>query len=224
MSNNGNVFDEVAEQRVVAVLVIDREQDAVPLARALLAGGIRVMELTLRTEAAMGALKLIRSQVPEMIAGIGTILTPDQVRAVADADGSFGVSPGLSETVLETARDCGLPFAPGVLTPSDIENALRHDLRLLKFFPVEPSGGLNYLNAVAAPYQHLGVRFIPLGGLNVENMTNYLANPAVAAIGGSWIAQREAILAGDWGTITTRAKAAVERAAPPIASSAQKSG
>lgn len=213
MNSSSPIFDQLAALRVVAVLVIDREEDAVPLAEALLAGGIQAMELTLRTDAAMGALKRIHAEVPEMVAGIGTILTPDQVRAVRDAGGSFGVSPGLNEAVLDAADACGLPFAPGVLTPSDIERALQRDLRFLKFFPAEPSGGLKYLNAVAAPYQHLGVRFVPLGGINLENMTTYLANPSVAAIGGSWIAKREAIRAGDWAGITANAKAAVERAA-----------
>ncbi len=208
-----NVFDRVAQRKIVAVLVIDREDDAVPLAEALLAGGVDAMELTLRTDAAMGALKKIRSSVPEMIAGIGTILTPDQVKAVRDADGAFGVSPGLNESVIETAQACGLPFAPGIVTPSDIERALGYDLRFLKFFPAEPSGGLSYLNAIAAPYQHLGVRFVPLGGINLENMGTYLANPSVAAIGGSWIAKRETICSADWQTITANAKAAVECAA-----------
>lgn len=208
-----SVFQKVAARRIVAVLVIDREKDAVPLAEALLAGGIEVMELTLRTEAAMGGLRQIRARVPQMIAGVGTILTPDQVKAVQDAGGSFGVAPGLNERVVETAQACGLPFAPGVVTPSDIERALSYDLRLLKFFPAEPSGGLKYLDAIAAPYNHLGLRFMPLGGLNFDNMNTYLSNPAVAAIGGSWIAKREAIREGAWDVITANAKAAVERAA-----------
>lgn len=207
------VFEKVAAKRVVAVLVIDDEEQAVPLAESLLAGGVDIMELTLRTDAAMGALKRIRASVPEMIAGIGTILTPDQAKAVRDADGSFGVSPGLNERVLDTAKEIGLPFAPGIVTPSDIERALEHDLRVLKFFPAGPSGGLSYLNAIAAPYQHLGVNYLPLGGVNLENMGDYLSNPNVAAIGGSWIAQRGAIKSGDWAGITANAKAAVAKAA-----------
>lgn len=207
------VFDHVASRKVVAVLVIDREEDAVPLAEALLAGGVDVMELTLRTEAAMGALKRIRQAVPDMTAGIGTILTTDQVKEVHDADAAFGVSPGLNPAVIEAAAECALPFAPGIATPSDIEGALAHGLHTLKFFPAELSGGLPYLRAIAAPYQHLGVRFLPLGGLNLDNMATYLADASVAAIGGSWIAKREAIAAGDWQAITANAKAACERAA-----------
>jgi len=210
--SDSSVFDKVAAKRVVAVLVIDDEEQAVPLAEALLAGGVDIMELTLRTEAAMGALKRIRTSVPEMIAGIGTILTPDQAKGVHEADAAFGVSPGLNERVLEAARDLGLPFAPGIVTPSDIERALEFDLQVLKFFPAGPSGGLSYLNAIAAPYQHLGVRYLPLGGVNQANMGEYLANPNVAAIGGSWIAKRETIQAGDWATITANAKAAMTSA------------
>ena len=206
------VFEHVAAKQVVAVLVIDNENHAVPLAKALLAGGVDCMELTLRTDAAMGALRRIRAEVPEMVAGIGTILTVDQVKDVHEAGGSFGVSPGLNPKVLAAARDLGLPFAPGVLTPSDIERALEDDLRLLKFFPAGPSGGLKYLEAVAAPYQHLGVRFVPLGGIHLGNMGEYLASPHVAAIGGSWIAKRDVIAAEDWGTITANAKAAVAEA------------
>ncbi len=209
MSVLPEVFQKVAARRVVAVLVIDREDDAIPLAEALLAGGVDCMELTLRTDAAMGALQQIRAKVPEMIAGIGTILTPDQVRAVRDADAAFGVSPGLNERVLDTAQEIGLPFAPGIVTPSDIERALAYDLRMLKFFPAEPSGGLKYLDSIAAPYNHLGLRYVPLGGINVDNMRHYLAHAAVAAIGGSWLAKRDAIHAGDWATITANAKAAV---------------
>ena len=206
------VFEHVAAKQVVAVLVIDDEKHAVPLAKALLAGGVDCMELTLRTDAAMGALRRIRAEVPEMVAGIGTILTVDQVKDVHEAGGSFGVSPGLNPKVLAAARDLGLPFAPGVLTPSDIECALEDDLRLLKFFPAGPSGGLKYLDAVAAPYQHLGVRFVPLGGIHLGNMREYLASPHVAAIGGSWIAKRDVIAAEDWETITANARAAVAEA------------
>ena len=206
-----SIFEKVAELRVVAVLVIDDEEHAVPLAEALLEGGVQVMELTLRTDAAMGALRKIRASVPEMIAGIGTILTPDQAKEVRDADAAFGVSPGLNETVLDTARDIGLPFAPGIVTPSDIERSLRYDCKVLKFFPAEPSGGLSYLDAIAAPYHHLGLRYMPLGGVNLDNMGTYLANPFVAAIGGSWIAKRPLIAAQDWAAVTANAREAVAK-------------
>lgn len=208
-------FDPSLAQRVetcgiVAVLVVDRPDDAVPLARALLAGGVDVMELTLRTPAAIDALKSIKAGVPEMLAGVGTILTTDQVAQVVAAGGDFGVSPGVNPRVLAAAREAGLSFGPGVTTPTDIEMALEQGCRTLKFFPAEPSGGLTYLKAMAAPYAHLGLKFIPLGGLNAKNMASYLADPNVAALGGSWLAPRDLIQAGAWDKITALAAEAVQ--------------
>lgn len=199
------ILDRIASCGVVAVLVIDEVKHAVPLARALMAGGVDVMELTLRTPAALGALRMIRAEVPEMLAGIGTILTQAQVREVAEAHAQFGVSPGLNRRVVEAAQDAGLPFAPGIVTPSDLETALELGCREVKFFPAEPSGGMKYLKSMAAPYAHLGVRFIPLGGLTAGNMAAYLSNPIVPAIGGSWLAARQVIQAGDWEGITKNA-------------------
>jgi len=190
---------------IVAVLIIEKESDAVPLAKALLEGGVDVMELTLRTPAALDALRAIRAEVPEMLAGVGTVLAPDQIDQVIDAGAAFAVSPGFNRRVVQTALEAGLPFAPGVATPSDIEAALECGCRLLKFFPCEPSGGLPFLKAMAAPYLHLGVRFIPLGGINAKNMAAYLADPLIAALGGSWLAPKEAIAAGDFEKITALA-------------------
>jgi len=195
---------------IIAVLIIDNENDAVPLAEALLAGGVNVMELTLRTPAALPALKKIKAEVSDMIAGVGTILTPDQVREVADLGAAFGVSPGISRRVLDAALGAGLSFGPGVVTPSDIEAALEYHCKLLKFFPCEPSGGLPYLKAMSAPYQHLGLKFVPLGGINAKNMAAYLADPLVSSLGGSWLAPRDAIKAHDWATITDLAKEATQ--------------
>lgn len=200
--------DKVAAAGVAAVLVVDEAGDAVPLARALLSGGVDVMELTLRTPAALDALRCIRREVPEMTAGIGTILTVDQLRAARDAGAAFGVSPGCNPRLLAAARETGFPFGPGIATPSDIEAALEHGARLLKFFPAEQLGGLPYLRAMAAPYAHLGLRYIPLGGLTAANAGRYLDDPLIAAIGGSWIAPREAIKARDWAAIEANARAA----------------
>lgn len=206
--NESATFAQLSAAGVVAVLVIDREEDGPPVAEALLAGGVSAMELTMRTPAAIGALRAIRRQVPEMLAGIGTILTPTQVASVVEAGGAFGVSPGLNPRVVEAALDAHLPFAPGICTPSDIERALDYDRRLVKFFPAEASGGLKYLHNIAAPYAHLGVRYMPLGGVGQGNMGAYLGDPHVAAIGGSWIAPREAIRDGRWEDITEAARAA----------------
>lgn len=201
----------VREAGVVAVLVIDEASDAVPLARALLDGGITAMELTLRTPAAVEALRRIAAEVPEMTVGAGTVLTVDQVAEVADAGAAFAVSPGVNPAVLEAARERGLSFAPGIMTPTDIESALALGCRLLKFFPAESSGGLKHLRNIAAPYAHLGIGYVPLGGLNADNMTEYLAFEAVAAIGGSWLAKREVIRAGDWAAVAATARFAIER-------------
>ena len=190
---------------VIAVLVVDEARHAVPLARALLAGGVDAMELTLRTEAAIDALRAIRKDVPEMLAGIGTILRPEQVRMVAEAGAAFGVSPGVNPRVISEARRVGLPFAPGIVTPSDVEAALELGCRELKFFPAETSGGIEYLKSMAAPYLHLGVRFVPLGGVHTKNLATYLGESIVLAVGGSWLAPRDLITAEDWQAITDRA-------------------
>lgn len=200
--------DSIAASGVVAVLVIDDAKDAVPLARALLEGGVNVMELTLRTPAALDALVAIRHDIAEMIVGIGTILTVDQLHAARKAGAAFGVSPGCNPRLLGAAREFGFHFAPGIATPSDIEIAVEHGCRLLKYFPAEQLGGLSYLRAIAAPYEHLGLRYMPLGGLTTENAATYLQDPIVAAIGGSWIAPRKVIKANDWATVTANARAA----------------
>lgn len=208
-----SLADEISAAGVIAVLVVDDAKDAVPLARALLDGGIRVMELTLRTPAAIDALRSICREVPEMVAGIGTILTVDQMHAAREAGAAFGVSPGCNPRLLVAAREAGFSFGPGIATPTDVEIALEHGCRLLKFFPAEQLGGLSYLRAMSAPYAHLGVRYIPLGGLTETNAHSYLQDPLISAIGGSWIAPRDLIKANDWATITAKARGAAALAA-----------
>jgi len=208
-----HAFDPSAAQRVsqagiVAVLILDRVEDGPAVARALLEGGIDAIELTLRTEAALGALEAIRREVPDILAGVGTILQPQQVRLALAAGAAFGVSPGFNPGVVAEAAEAGLPFAPGVATPSEMEAALAAGCRLLKFFPAEPMGGLAYLKAAAAPYLHLQPSFIPLGGINSKNLAAYAAEPLVAAVGGSWLAPREAIRLGDWAAMTALAREA----------------
>ncbi len=200
--------NRIRKSGVIAVLVVDRVEDAVPLAHALLEGGIDSMELTMRTPAALGALKAIKEQVPEMLAGMGTILTPEQVVEVKEAGGSFGVAPGLNRRVVEKAQEAGLPFAPGIATPSDIETALEYDLRILKFFPAEPSGGIKYLQSINGPYAHLGLQYMPLGGLNAGNLSTYLESPMTLAVGGSWLAKKDVINSRDWPKITANAREA----------------
>lgn len=211
MSKKQTIEQIVAGNPVIAVVTIDDSAHAVPLARALLNGGIGAIELTLRTPAAFDALAAIRQECPEMCAGLGTVLTPEQVGKAVDGDASFAVAPGLNPRVVEAARDAGLPFAPGIATPSDIEAAVELGCRTLKFFPAEPSGGIAYLKSMAAPYVHLGLHYIPLGGLNADNFTDYLDLEIVPAVGGSWIAPRPLIQAQDWSAITGNAKAAIAK-------------
>jgi len=192
------------------VLVIERPGHAVRLARALLAGGVTAMELTLRTPAALDCLRAVSAEVPEMLAGAGTIIDPRQVAEVISAGGQFGVAPGTNPSVILEAAQAGLPFAPGVMTPSDIDTAVRLGCRDLKFFPAVPSGGLPMLAALKAPYDHLHIRYIPLGGITAENLPEWLADPAVPAVGGSWLARKELIAAEAWEQITRLAAAATD--------------
>ena len=201
-------LDRIRHTGVIAVLVVDRVEDAVPLANVLIEGGIDIMELTLRTPVALDALRAIKDEVPEMMAGVGTVLTVEQVQQVAAAGAAFGVAPGMNPRIVRAAESAGLPFMPGVLTPSDVEQALECGCRVLKFFPAEPVGGLSYLKSMSAPYAHRDIRFIPLGGLTAANASAYLKDPQVLAVGGSWIANRELIGRCDWKTIVRNAKEA----------------
>jgi 2-dehydro-3-deoxyphosphogluconate aldolase / (4S)-4-hydroxy-2-oxoglutarate aldolase len=202
------IFDKLQATGVLAVLVIDKVADAVPLAESLLAGGVNAMELTLRTDAAIAALRAIRKAQPEMLVGIGTILRPEQVVEVAGEGAAFGVSPGLNPRVVEAAVKLGLPFAPGIATPSDVEAALEFGCRRLKFFPAEALGGLPYLRAMSPPYNHLGVKYVPLGGVGPKNLAEYITDPLIAAVGGSWLAPRDKIVAQDWKAIEANAREA----------------
>jgi len=203
------VFERLRESRVVAVVMIENEVEAVPLARALLAGGITAMELALRNDVALGSLKQIATEVPEMMVGAGTILEKEQVLAAQDAGASFGVAPGTNVKILAAANDAELPFAPGIATPTDIESALGFGCRVLKFFPAEGMGGLEYLTSIAAPYRHLGLSYIPLGGVNEGNLQSYNSSPDILAVGGSWLAPKPLLDAGDWSGIEALARRAV---------------
>jgi 2-dehydro-3-deoxyphosphogluconate aldolase/(4S)-4-hydroxy-2-oxoglutarate aldolase len=202
------LVETLYRQGVIAVLVIDNVADAVPLARCLLDSGIRAMELTLRTSVAFDALNEIKSKVPEMVAGIGTVITTAQVEQISQAGVEFGVAPGMNRKVVKRAIELGLAFAPGIATPSDIEAALEFNCEVLKFFPAEPLGGLSYLKSIVAPYSHLGIRYIALGGINQENLEHYLCDSNILAVGGSWIATKELIKKRDWQTIAKRARMA----------------
>ncbi|GAB5561401.1 MAG: bifunctional 4-hydroxy-2-oxoglutarate aldolase/2-dehydro-3-deoxy-phosphogluconate aldolase [Synoicihabitans sp.] len=207
-----SLMNRIGDAKVVAGFSVERAEDAVPLCRALLEGGISVIELTLRTTAGLAAVKEISTHVPEILLGVGTILTPEQARAVKEAGAHFGVAPGLNRAVVEAAAKVDLPFAPGIATPSELETALSLGCRWVKLFPAESLGGLSYLKAMSAPYAHLGVKYFPLGGINADNMNDYLARNDVPAVGGSWIVKPDLVRAGNWTEITSRAAAVVERA------------
>ncbi len=184
------------------MVVLDRVEDAAPLADALLAGGLDVMEITFRTEAAADCIEFIAANRPEIIVGAGTLLAPEQVQRAKDAGATFGLAPGLNPKVLKMAQSLEMPFSPGVMTPTDIETALGLGCDLLKFFPAGPAGGPKFLKALAGPYAHTGVKFIPTGGINRANMREYLDLSVVGAIGGSWMVDTTLIIEKRWEEIT----------------------
>lgn len=193
--------------RVVAVLTLDSVESALPLADALLEGGIEAIELTLRTPEALDCIRKIAEERPTMTVGAGTVLTPLQLEQVMAAGAAFAVSPGLNHAVSDAAAETGFPYFPGVMTPSDIEAALAKGHRLMKFFPAETAGGIPMLKALAGPYAPAGVSFLPLGGINIDNAKEYLALPTTAAIGGSWLAPPKLIKDGKFDEICERAAA-----------------
>lgn len=203
------IWKEVESTGVIAVVTIDNADSAVELGNALVRAGIRHIELTLRTDAAFDAAKRILADVPEIRVGLGTVMRPDQVEKARALGVAFAVSAGCNPRVLEAAKEARLPFAPGIATPSEIESAVQHGCRVLKFFPAEGMGGLSFLKSAAAPYNHLALRYIPLGGINQDNMRRYLDDGLILAVGGSWIAERKLIVAENWGEIERRAAAAV---------------
>jgi len=207
--NFGAMMQKLLDRRIVSIAVLDRAEHAPPLALALLAGGLDVIEVTFRTPAAAAGIAAIRAACPDMLVGAGTLLTAEQARQAKAAGAQFAVAPGLNETVVRAAQECGLPFFPGVATPSDIERALELGCRCLKFFPAEAAGGVPMLQALTGPYAHTGLKFIPTGGIGLKNLASYLALPVVVAIGGSWMAERKLINDGNWSAITALTAEAV---------------
>ncbi|MBN9004318.1 MAG: bifunctional 4-hydroxy-2-oxoglutarate aldolase/2-dehydro-3-deoxy-phosphogluconate aldolase [Rhizobiales bacterium] len=189
-----------AKAQVIPVLTIERVADAVPLARALVAGGVRVLEVTLRTPVAADAAKAIMAEVPDAIVGIGTILNPDDLARAEKLGARFGISPGATPDLLRAAADGALPFAPGIATASELMAALAHGFDFAKFFPAEQAGGIKALRALAGPFPQ--VRFCPTGGIGEANAVAWLSEPNVAAVGGSWLCPASDIKSGNWAGIT----------------------
>jgi 2-dehydro-3-deoxyphosphogluconate aldolase / (4S)-4-hydroxy-2-oxoglutarate aldolase len=207
------VFDTLSRYGVVPVIAIDDAAHALPLADALITGGLPVAEITFRTAAARDTLAAIARHRPEMVVGAGTVLTEDQCDAANEAGATFALSPGLDPLVLAHAARKGLPFAPGIMTPSDLQAALRHGCRMVKFFPAMAAGGPAMLKNIAAPYAHTGIGYNPTGGVTPGNLPDWLALAEVRAVGGTWIATRSDIAAGNWDKIAANARAAVEQVA-----------
>ena len=185
---------------VIPVLTIDRLEDAVPLAKALVAGGVRVLEVTLRTPVAIPAAQAIISSVPEAVVGIGTILNADDLARAEGIGARFGISPGATPDLLKAAAASGLPFAPGIATASELMLGLSHGFNLVKFFPAEQSGGIKALRALAGPFPD--VRFCPTGGIGEANAISWLGEPNVIAVGGSWLCPAADVRSGNWAGIT----------------------
>jgi 2-dehydro-3-deoxyphosphogluconate aldolase/(4S)-4-hydroxy-2-oxoglutarate aldolase len=195
--------------RIVPVLTIDRVEDGVPLARALVAGGVKVLEVTFRTEAAAAAAKAIIAEVPDAIVGIGTVLNVDDLRRAQELGARFAVSPGATPALLDAACASDLPFLPGVATASEVMQALAKGFNLLKFFPAGQSGGIPMLRALAGPFPQ--TRFCPTGGIDAANVATWLAEPNVIVAGGSWLCPASDVRAGNWEIITGRCIAAMKQ-------------
>jgi 2-dehydro-3-deoxyphosphogluconate aldolase/(4S)-4-hydroxy-2-oxoglutarate aldolase len=193
---------------LVPVITIERTEDGVPLARALVAGGLRALEITLRTLAAPAAARAIADAVPEAIVGIGTVMSPQDLKTARGLGARFAVSPGAMPELLDAAAGSDLPLVPGVQTPSEVMAALARGFDVVKFFPAIAAGGIAALKALAGPFPQ--VRFCPTGGIGAENFLEWLKLPNVASVGGSWLAPAADIRAADWPAITARARRAVE--------------
>jgi 2-dehydro-3-deoxyphosphogluconate aldolase/(4S)-4-hydroxy-2-oxoglutarate aldolase len=196
----------LAASPVVPVLAIDALASALPLARALVAGGLPVLEITLRTPAALEIIRAIGGEIEGAVVGAGTVLTPEQYRDAARAGARFAVSPGATRALLDVADAGSVPFLPGAATSSEVMRLLERGYGCLKFFPAEPAAGVAYLQALAAPLP--AARFCPTGGIDAARAPAYLALPNVVCVGGSWVAPRAAVAAGDWPAITRLALAA----------------
>ena len=186
---------------IIPVIVIEKEEQAVPLAKALVKGGLPVLEVTFRTKAAAGAIAAIRKEVPEAVVGAGTLLTPQMVKDAKAAGAVFGVAPGFDPVVMAAAKAEGLPMCPGIATASELSQALTAGCEMVKFFPAEAAGGVKMIKNLLGAFRFTGVRFMPTGGVNLSNVADYLAVPEIVCCGGTWIVPKDALAADDWTAI-----------------------
>ena len=202
------MIETLGKAGVIPVIVIEEEAQAAPLAKALVAGGLPVLEVTFRTKAAAAAIAAIRREVPEAVVGAGTLLTPDMVRAAKDAGAAFGVAPGFDPAVIAAARAIDLPMCPGSATASELSQALSAGCRFVKFFPAEAAGGVKMIKNLLGAFRFTGVRFMPTGGINPANVADYLAVPEIACCGGTWVVPKDALARGDYAEIERLAREA----------------
>ena len=203
-----DVFAQIEKIGIIPVVVLENAEDAEKLAQALLEGGLPCAEVTFRTEAAAEAIRIMSEKFPQMLVGAGTVLTVEQVDRAVEAGAKFIVSPGLNPRVVEHCLEKGIPCAPGTANPSDVEAALEMGLKVVKFFPAEPLGGLKLIKAIAAPY--VGVRFLPTGGINAGNVKEYLAYDRIIACGDSWMVNNDLIRQKDFDQIRTLTREAAD--------------
>ena len=204
-----NIDDILARAPVIPVIVIENPDDAVPLAQALVDGGLPVLEVTLRSAAAMQAVREIATRVSGASVGVGTVTRPEQFAEAKEAGAQFAVSPGLTDTLADASRDLEMPFLPGVFTPSDVMRAQERGYRALKLFPAQQAGGIAMLKALHGPLP--GVKFCPTGGIGADDFADYLALPNVACVGGSWVCPKSAIESRDWEQVKRLAGDALRR-------------
>lgn len=209
MSKDFSIENRIRANRIMPVAVVSSPEDGPRLAEALLAGGIDLLEITLRTEAARSALRETRKRFPDMLLGAGTVLDAEIIPELVDDGIDFGVSPGLDESVVAACFRSDLPLFPGALTPTEVSKALCLGCKNLKFFPAEPAGGAAYLKALAAPFKAKGVQFVPTGNITLAEAPSYWALPEVVAVGGSWLVAGKLLAANRFGEITRLAKEAL---------------
>lgn len=202
------VLKQIEKIGIVPVVVLNDAKDAEPLAKALCEGGLPCAEVTFRTEAAEECIRIMSEKFPEMLVGAGTVLTTDQVDRAVAAGAKFIVSPGTNPRIVKYCVERNIPITPGTANPSDVEQALENGLEVVKFFPAEPLGGLKLIKAMAAPY--VGVKFMPTGGINANNVREYLAYDRILACGGSWMVSSDLVKAGDFAKITELTREAAE--------------
>lgn len=201
-----DVLKRLAQSGVVPVVVLEDAKDAVPTAKAMLAGGIDVMEITFRTAAAADSIKAVAQECPDMVVGAGTVVSLEQCKLAVECGAKFIVSPGYDEETVAWCCDNGIPVTPGCVTPTEIMMALKHGLKVLKFFPANVYGGLSAIKSLAGPFG--GVKFIPTGGVNAQNLAEFISSPYIHAVGGSWICPKADIAAGNFDKITALCKEA----------------